>query len=326
MFVLIWGKFLLLLLLIYIFGNMAAKAADVIAEKMQWSRAFMGAIFLSMITSFPELFTGISAVTIVKDNNMALGEIMGSCIFNLFIIVLIELLYRKLKIYSLKTKKINFLSYSYSFIIIAVVTFLIAVKFNLGFLSIGFSSLIIIILYVFFVRILFREKKEIDVDLTKIYQKRSLKREVILFIISSFIIIGVGIYLPIVGGEISTLMNWNGAFIGVVFLALVTSFPELIVCISAARIGSMEMVFGNIAGSNLFNISIIFILDIFYRKGLFLADVSERYVPIGIIIMLMNFIVLFAIMRKSKKRLFSIISINALALAVLYIISIYLSY
>jgi len=98
----VWGKFFGLLVLVYVFGTKAAESANIIAEKKGLAKAFMGAVFISAVTSFPELFTGISAVTIVDSPDLAMGEIMGSCIFNLLIIALIDIAFRKNNFFSIE--------------------------------------------------------------------------------------------------------------------------------------------------------------------------------------------------------------------------------
>jgi cation:H+ antiporter len=320
----VWGKFLGLLVLVYVFGTKAAESADIIAEKKGLSRAFMGAVIISAVTSFPELFTGISAVTIVDSPDLAMGEIMGSCIFNLLIIALIDVAFRKNNFFQLKGK-INILPMAFSFILINVLTLAIAAKFQLAILNVSVASILIFILYLFFLRIIFKERKVEDHDKAK-FAHINLKKEVLLFGISSIIIIAVGIYLPVVGKEIAQLMNWNDSFVGVIFLAFVTSFPELVVSLSTARMGAFDMLLGNITGSNLFNVAIVFFIDIFYIKSAIFGSVSLANVSVGIIAMLMNFILFFAVVRRSKQKILNLFSINALMLILLYIINLFLIY
>jgi cation:H+ antiporter len=320
----VWGKFVLLLILVYIFGTRATRSADVIAEKKGLARAFMGVVFISMITSFPELFTGISASAIVKSPDIAIGQIVGSCIFNLVIIAVVELVFRKNKMYQL-TGKLNVLPLAFSIIIITVLTLLLSIQFKLNLFHVGLSSMIIFFLYLVFMNIIFRERKAEHEEEEK-YKDKSLAKEVANFIVSAVIIIGVGIYLPVVGKEMAQIMNWTDSFVGVIFLALVTSFPELVVSFATAKMGAIDMLVGNIAGSNLFNIAIIFIIDIAYVKGNILLEASSSNISVGLIAILMNFVVFFAVVRKSSYRVFNLISINAMLLIALYIINLLVIY
>lgn len=343
----IWGKFLILLTLIYIFGTKASKKADIIAEKKGLAKAFMGLVFIAMITSFPELFTGISAVAVVKSPDIALGEILGSCIFNLLIIAIIELSFRKKKMYSLQGK-INMLPMGFSLILIAVVTLGIALKLKFTILNVGLFPIIIIILYFVFMRIIYLERRAENRDVSsqenaqvkaaagegekkesiksKSTGKASIRKEVISFIMCAAVIIAVGGYLPKVGEELATAMGWNHSFVGIVFLAFVTSFPELTVSFAVVRMGNVDMFIGNIAGSNLFNLAIVFFIDLFYVKGAVLGAVSVNNIPTGIIAILMSFIIFFALARQSSTKLFNIISINAVFIIILYIITLLIIY
>lgn len=323
-FLIVWGKFLGLLLLVLIFGNRAARSADIIAEKKGLAKAFMGVVFISMITSFPELFTGISAGAIVESPDIAVGQIMGSCVFNLLIIGVIEVFFRKKNIYQL-TGKLNILPLGFSIIIITLVTLLISIKFKLSFFHVGASSLVIFVLYLLFMYVIFRERKAEVLEEEK-YKDRSLSKEIAMFTISALIIIGVGVYLPLVGKELARIMNWNDSLVGVIFLALVTSFPEFVVSFSTARMGAFDMLLGNITGSNLFNIAIIFIIDLAYVKGNVLVEASTANVSVGLVAILMNIIVFFAVVRRSSYRVLNIISINGIILIALYIINVMVIY
>jgi len=284
----------------------------------------MGVVFISMITSFPELFTGISAAAIVKSPDIAIGQIVGSCIFNLVIIAVVELIFRKNKMYQL-TGKLDILPLAFSIIIITVLTLLLSIQFKLHLFHVGLSSLIIFFLYLVFMNIIFKERKAEQKEEEK-YKDKSLAKEVTYFIVSALIIIAVGIYLPMVGRELAQIMNWTDSFVGVIFLAMVTSFPELVVSFATAKMGAIDMLVGNIAGSNLFNIAIIFIIDAAYVKGNILLEASSGNISVGLIAILMNFVVFFAVVRKSSYRLFNFISINAILLIALYIINLLVSY
>jgi cation:H+ antiporter len=320
----VWAKFIGLLILVYVFGTRAAKSADIIAEKKGLAKAFMGAVFISMVTSFPELFTGISAVTIVDSPDLAMGEILGSCLFNLLIIAVIDIAYKKSNFFQLEGR-INLLPIAFSFILINVLTLALAVQFDLAILNVSVFSLLILILYIFFLRVIFKERKAKNHAEMK-SKPVKLKKEIILFIVCSIVIIAVGVYLPVVGQEIAEEMGWNASFVGVIFLAFVTSFPELVVSFSTARMGAFDMLLGNITGSNLFNVAIVFFIDVFYFKSQVYGSVSPTNVTVGIIALLMNFILFFAVVRRSKYKILNIFSINAVFLILLYIINLLVIY
>src|SRR3972149_2157154 len=88
-------EFILCSAVIVYCGSNLSKYGDVIAEKTGLGRAWIGLVLMASVTSLPELITGISSVAIADVPDIALGDIMGACVFNLSIIALMDLFYRK---------------------------------------------------------------------------------------------------------------------------------------------------------------------------------------------------------------------------------------
>ena len=84
-------------------------------------------------------------------------------------------------------------------------------------------------------------------------------------------------WLPFVAKNISGLMGWGQSFVGTLLVAAVTSAPEAAVTISALRIGALDMAIANLPGSNLFDIIILAVDDLFYTKGSLLAHVDASH-------------------------------------------------
>ena len=72
-----------------------AKSADVIALKTGLGRSFVGVVLVATATSIPELGTGVSAITVVGEPDLAVGDALGSCIFNLAALAVLDLYWRK---------------------------------------------------------------------------------------------------------------------------------------------------------------------------------------------------------------------------------------
>ncbi len=86
-----------------------------------------------------------------------------------------------------------------------------------------------------------------------------------------------GSWLPFVGEEIATTMGWKTTLVGTPLIAGTTSVPELVVTISALRRGAEDMAIGSLLGSNLFDILIVAVDDLAYRKGPLLLAVSPAH-------------------------------------------------
>jgi Ca2+/Na+ antiporter len=85
--------------------------------------------------------------------------------------------------------------------------------------------------------------------------------------------------LPLIGRGLAEITGLGQTFVGNIFIAASTTLPEAIVSLYAIRIGSTDLAIGNILGSNIFNIFILAVDDIFFVKGplLSFANSESRY-------------------------------------------------
>jgi len=142
------------------------------------------------------------------------------------------------------------------------------------------------------------------------------------------IIIMVGPRLSTYGDIIAVKTGMERSWIGIILLALVTSLPEVATSASAASLDLPDVVFGNVYGSNLFNVLILAILDIFYyRKGALLEHASRKSLLIsgfGIKMMVLSLLplVLYNLpgLGFTPVKIFGTIDISSLLLIGLYLI------
>ena len=95
----LWIEFAIAAALIGGAGAMVTRSADVISVKTGLPRSWIGLILLAFVTSLPELVTSASAVTVADAPNIAVGEIFGSCVFNLVLLSLLDFLHRRESVY-----------------------------------------------------------------------------------------------------------------------------------------------------------------------------------------------------------------------------------
>ena len=90
----VWLKFAACIAIIIFSGTSLARYGDAISEKTGLGRIWIGLLLLAAITSMPELITGISAAALVKISDLAVGTLLGSCIFNLMLVAVLDAVYR----------------------------------------------------------------------------------------------------------------------------------------------------------------------------------------------------------------------------------------
>ncbi|MGB2630556.1 MAG: hypothetical protein WBD24_03715 [Candidatus Omnitrophota bacterium] len=88
-FIRIWSKFLLLLLIVTLLSFWLAKTGEKIAETTNLSQTFTGALFLGLATSFPEMIVSFTALR-AGSVQMAVGNIVGSNLFDVFILPILD--------------------------------------------------------------------------------------------------------------------------------------------------------------------------------------------------------------------------------------------
>jgi cation:H+ antiporter len=92
--IVLWLQFALVTGVIFFAGANLSKYGDMIAEKTGLGRTWVGVILTASVTSLPELVTGVSSVAAFNLPGIALGDVFGSCMFNLLILAGLDVMSR----------------------------------------------------------------------------------------------------------------------------------------------------------------------------------------------------------------------------------------
>ncbi len=275
-------------------GRMLSVNADALAEIKNWGRAWIGLILLATITSLPELTTTTSAMLFVKGegaSRLAISNILGSNVFNLFILFLLDIFIGE-KILWQQIKEDHEISLLAGMVFTMLVTLNIICAWTWAVGNIGVIPWVIFISYwplMYFLSLNERSLKLVEEH----YNTAPIAGIVTKIVISAAVVVGCGIWLVNLSDKLAELTGWGHSFVGGLFVALVTSLPELVVSWSAVRLKAVDMAVGNILGSNIFNLLILFVADLGYHDGALLAKAPpELLVPavFGILMMLVVYI------------------------------------
>ncbi|MCB0386848.1 MAG: hypothetical protein KDD43_15750, partial [Bdellovibrionales bacterium] len=290
---LLWLSFTLTSAVIAVGGYFLLIYADGIADRIQLGRTWVGAVLLATVTSLPELIAAIGAVTVANGPDMAAGNVLGSCAFNLCLVFFFFALYRERSVYS-RASHSHVLSGSLSIILVGVLILSLALRAQkLGFsmAHVGIDTLVIFVFYGFAMRTLHRfglQEAKTPSEEEPAKSELSLESLITRYMVASLAVVVAGWSLPLIGREIVNLMGWNEAFVGTVLIAFTTSLPEMAVTLAAIRVGAVDLAFANVLGSNLFNVAIIGISDLFYLKGPLLEAVQPIHQVTGLITIMMT--------------------------------------
>ena len=324
----VWLKLVICILIIFFSGKKVAKYGDVIADRTGIGQVWMGIIVVAAITSLPELFTGISAVTLVDAPDLTVGNLIGANAFNLLNLALLDIFHRN-GILLATVNPTHRLTGWFSLLLILVVAISLFVSvwfYAMPIGWIGWYTPVIIILYLVSVRQIFHfERRQPSLREAGVDQgEEPLRRMYLYFGISAAFIIGAGIWLAAIGDEIALVTSWGHSFVGSLLLAFVTTLPEITVSFAAMRIGAIDLAVANIIGSNLFNLTIMPITDIIYVKGPILAEVSGGHLITAVAVVVMTLLFITGL-RLKPGRFFRLSWWNC-ALIVLFLASAYFSF
>lgn len=280
----VWLQFIACTAVIVYAGSRLSKYGDIIAEKTGLGRLWIGALLLAAVTSLPELISGVAAVTIFDLADIAVGGVLGSCMFNILILSLVDAMTGRKPIYT-GVNEGHVISAGFGVLLLG----LIAVNIYVGgvFPTVGWIcvfSFLYFALYVVAMRVVFLyNKRRIAAVVREMaeelrYEDVTAARAYALYGVNAVLIVAVAAYLPHIGERIAAMTGFGQTFVGSFFIALSTSLPELVVTVAAIRLGAVDLALGNLFGSNLFNIAVLAIEDFLYTKGPLLASASPNHV------------------------------------------------
>lgn len=320
---LIWLQFVLCVCVIGVAGVRLSRYGDAIAALTGLSRSWIGLILVATVTSLPELATGLSAVTVAVAPDIAVGNALGACVFNLATLALIDVSYRKGAVYALAGNG-HVLSAGFGVILLASAALAVLLTMQGMMPSIGhvsFASLGIFVMYLVAMRALYLTEQRNTSTIAAARSGLTLKAALMGYGVASAVIVGAGIWLPLISVELARVMGWSHSFVGTLFVAFATTVPELATTWGALRIGAIDMAIGNLLGSNLFDVLILAVDDFAYLPGSIYAQVSPVHAVSAISASLMSGVVIVALAYRPVSRAWHIASWASISLLILYLLN-----
>lgn len=276
------------LIMLFIGAEGLVRGSSNLAIKIGIAPLVVGLTVVSFGTSAPELVVSLKAA-ISGNGSISLGNIIGSNIANIALILGVAALIRPLKVHAnVIMREIPIM------IAISVLLLILLIDGDVGFID-GIILVGGLIIYLVVNVILARKEKNAEVDAEF---KDGLKSKFGIPLSIVFIIVGLGLLL--FGANlfvqsavvIAKIFNVSDAIIGLTIVAIGTSLPELITSVVAAYKKEADIAIGNVVGSNIFNI-----LGILGITALVIpiSSLGINYVDLGV--MLFTAIILFPLSR-----------------------------
>ncbi len=282
--------YLLMASLIVFLSLKIAIYVDLIEKKTDLSGFLVGGIILACVTSLPEFFTSLSSVFFLKKSEFVLGNILGSDLFNITILLI-------MLFFSFKNFKKCFVTNSHRkiiFCLLGVYGLLATIMYSSdifpNIFDINLISLAIFIIYGISTMIMAKDTEEdfnppLVEEEKKDYSKMTIQTIWIRFGICAFTLIAASIAITYLTNTLASKFNLSASVAGALFLGVATSLPELVSTFELIRLKNINAGISTIIGSNVFNFIIISLADVINgTQAIFVFDYEAKELVIfGII-------------------------------------------
>ena len=228
--------------------------ASSVAGNFKVSKMLIGLTIVAFGTSAPEFAVSVKSL-ISGSGDMVLGNVIGSNILNILLILGVSSMFHSLKVKDNTVKK----ELPITLLMTAIFIVLLSDKlFDKGFNNTFTRSdgIVIILFFLVFVYYLIKMARN-KIDKSQDEKYMSMKKAILFTILGiAGIIIGSNLVVEN-ASAIARTIGISESMVALTIVALGTSLPELVTSITATRKGEYDIAIGNVVGSNIFNIGMV---------------------------------------------------------------------
>lgn len=289
---------ILLLIIGFIFlikgADIFVDGASATAGNFKVPKMLIGLTIVAFGTSAPEFAVSISAIA-SKNTDMVLGNVIGSNILNILLILGIAALIRPITIKDNTVKKELPLTILISSLL--VVLFLDVTLENGSINQISRADGIVILLFFFiflyYLITLAKQKKGQEEEMPKYSLGKAL-----IFVIIGLIGIIIGSEFVVKNASlIASNLGISERVISLSVIAFGTSLPELVTTIVSAKKSELDLLVGNIVGSNIFNICVVLGLPVAIFGGI----IPNSFQALDLVMLIASAVLLFVFSKTYQK-------------------------
>jgi cation:H+ antiporter len=268
--------------LVWSAGSRLARYADAIAEQTGIGREFLGMILLGGVTSLPELAVATTA-TLEGAPTLSINDVLGSAGINIVILAVADVVIGRKALTSMQSSPGVMLQGVIGIVLMSLIVGAGIVG-DRPFFGIGLWSWLLLGLYITSVwlmskahandawRAVRRHAKPGKDGAAKPDAPKALWWKTVG--VAAAILLG-GFLLARSGNALASQSGLGTSFFGAVFLGFATSLPEVSTVIAAVRLRRYEMAISDVFGTNLFNVTIIVLVDALHPGGAVLVEAGR---------------------------------------------------
>lgn len=321
----VWIEFLAASLLVVLAAIKLPEYGDVISERTGLGGMFIGTLLLAGATSLPELLTTINSLEQAVPN-LAAGNVFGSNMFNMLLLAVLDLMNQQTRILRIVATR-HALTASLATLLIGIAIFFIMADIDIRIGWVGLGSLLLMLVYVVGVWLIRRSDlaRPVSAKLEPGPGMPPLWKAILGFGGASLILVVAVPWLVRSSVTVAEITGLGTGFVGTALLGAITSLPEMVAILAAARIGAYDLAVGNLFGSNVFNMFALGLTDVFYAGGSFLEEINPAFALAGVIGLVLTNLGLIGNLARVERRLL-IVEIDALIILVVYLGGLWLLY
>ncbi len=276
-------------------ADLFVDGASSIADNFKVPKIFIGLTIVAFGTSAPELAVSIKSI-ISSNHDIVLGNVIGSNILNILLILGLSALFKPLIVKNNTIKK--------EIPIMLLITAVFAVLLSDSLFDVDHvnaftrsDGIVLLLFFLVFIYYLIAITINRDTSLSEDIKKMSLPKSIIYTVLGILMIIFGSNYVVDSASNIATFIGISKSMIALTVVALGTSLPELVTSITATKKGECDLAIGNIVGSCIFNIGIVMALPVAIFGGINQINFSG----VDIVVMLVSVLLLFLFSANDRK-------------------------
>lgn len=265
--------------------------ASAVAGNFKVPKMLIGLTIVAFGTSAPELAVSIKSL-ISGSGDMVLGNVIGSNILNILLILGLSAMFHSLAVKNNTVKKELPITLMITTAFAVLLSDSIFTKNLTNSFTRGDGIVLLLFFGVFMYYLINMSKNKTNIEEIDDTNYPSMKKAIILTLLGLIGIVFGSNFVVESASFIAKTIGISERMISLTIVAIGTSLPELVTSVTATRKGEYDIAIGNVVGSNIFNIGIVIGIPVAILGGI--SKINFSYIDIVVMILSALFLFFFA--------------------------------
>lgn len=292
-------------------GWRLAGYVDALAERTRLGHAFTGMLLLGGITSLPEV-AAVSTSAAAGNAPLAVNNLLGTASINVLLLAMADLLYGRKALTAVAGRSATLMQGVLSMLLATAVAMIATIGdvdlFGVGAGALALAATAILALWLasdFEHRHVWEVVGETEGEGEELRKdERSTGALTRRIGMCAFLILCAGFFLSSSADKIADETGLGAGMVGFVLVGFATSLPEVSSITAAVRMRRYQLAIGDVFGTNIFNIMLIFLADLVYRGQPVLAEAGQFEVLGAILAALLTGIFIVGLLERRDRTIF----------------------